>query len=906
MNQKIDTARLLAGVDIVEIVGADLPLKRAGVEFSACCPFHTEATPSFMVSKSKQLYYCFGCGATGDAISWLREYHSLSFQEACERLGAGPAPSAPAKPAGKSKEWTPIMPVPRTAAPVPRTHLFRGEPEAVYPYRSLEGALLGYTYRLRNSEGGKEVLPLVWARNQAGEQMWRWLSFAEPRPLYGLERLSGKEWSILLVEGEKCVEAGRAAQDAFAVLSWPGGGKGVRKADWAPLAGQMVTLWADCDAKRVRLSKMEKEAGMDPASKPLLPEAEQPGVAAMRTIAANLLALDPPAAVFWVPIPAPGEKPDGWDIADAIGEGLAGEDLVAHIRTATPVTADTLAMWNPVSVPEKKPRKGNSSSPCSPGEDELPAVHIVAGESVRVVDRLERLLYGQGDGPVYQRGGIHVRISRVDQVASRARGWDRRAHGTEVVLDDDGVSREPGAIVVSDASTLWVREECHRRARFLRFDKRADDWIRCDLKSEYVDTMLARPDSPAPVLRGLVEAPLIRRDGSILSTPGYDLLSQVYFHSDVEHWKLPPVRQPGSFDPLTDEAIVWAKRVFWDFFGPFSPATGPAGADFSSMVAGVLTALMRPELGPAPGFFYGAPGPGSGKSYVAHMTSIVATGREAPMMTLPVDDAALGDAVFSALRAGDSIICIDNIEKPLISEELNMMLTTTVSTKRVKGVHENQTVRPSMTTFLLTGNNPQVWGDGTTRWLNPYLDPGCENPQNRKFDRNPLAHAKRHRPMLVLAGLTLLKGYADAGRPDVGAVSRFAAWSEWVQSCLIWAGLDDPCKTMSRWTVTDEIKSGLGALLAAWHERYHVRNDHGQMVDVAVTAGEVIAGLSAAQEDLRAAIVGMAADAKGNPDPRRLGNQLKKYLGRIEGGYKLVMTGQKKAGALLYKVEKVS
>src|SRR5260370_7678796 len=65
---------LLARVDIVEVVDRSVPLKKAGANYVACCPFHSEKTPSFTVSPSKQFYHCFGCGAHGTAIGFLIEY----------------------------------------------------------------------------------------------------------------------------------------------------------------------------------------------------------------------------------------------------------------------------------------------------------------------------------------------------------------------------------------------------------------------------------------------------------------------------------------------------------------------------------------------------------------------------------------------------------------------------------------------------------------------------------------------------------------------------------------------------------------------------------------------------------------------------------------------------------------
>lgn len=72
--------------DIVDVIEEFLPLKRKGTNYLACCPFHKEKTPSFVVSKEKQIYHCFGCGVSGDVIKFLMEYKNLSFIEALEYL----------------------------------------------------------------------------------------------------------------------------------------------------------------------------------------------------------------------------------------------------------------------------------------------------------------------------------------------------------------------------------------------------------------------------------------------------------------------------------------------------------------------------------------------------------------------------------------------------------------------------------------------------------------------------------------------------------------------------------------------------------------------------------------------------------------------------------------------------
>ena len=77
---------LLTRVDIVEVVDRHVPLKKAGANYVACCPFHSEKTPSFSVSPTKQFYHCFGCGAHGTAIGFLMEHAGKSFPDAVEEL----------------------------------------------------------------------------------------------------------------------------------------------------------------------------------------------------------------------------------------------------------------------------------------------------------------------------------------------------------------------------------------------------------------------------------------------------------------------------------------------------------------------------------------------------------------------------------------------------------------------------------------------------------------------------------------------------------------------------------------------------------------------------------------------------------------------------------------------------
>ena len=81
--------QLLARVDIVDVIDKHVKLKKSGQNYSACCPFHNEKSPSFSVSPTKQFYHCFGCGVHGTAISFMMEYSGMGFRDAVKELAEG-------------------------------------------------------------------------------------------------------------------------------------------------------------------------------------------------------------------------------------------------------------------------------------------------------------------------------------------------------------------------------------------------------------------------------------------------------------------------------------------------------------------------------------------------------------------------------------------------------------------------------------------------------------------------------------------------------------------------------------------------------------------------------------------------------------------------------------------------
>lgn len=324
--------------------------KRNGHEYASVNPTRSDSKPgSFSINLNTGAWADFATDDKGgDAIS-LRAYlfgeTQLDAAKAlADQLGiissVAVAGRAPVEKKSRS-DWSPIVPVPDNRPAPPVAHVKRGKPDASWKYHTASGGLVGFICRFTTSDGGKEILPLSYCQHATtGAQEWRWMAFPEPRPLYvpGAWR---EGVTKLIVEGEKCAVVAHALLDECDAVSWAGGCKAIDKSDWSRFAeGDKVLLWPDCDAQT------DKDGV-------LLPEAKQPGVAAMSRIAQKLLTQG--CKVRIVVIPAPGEKPSGWDIADALAEGMDAEavrELIKRQRAASaekkqlPATPASAGMWD--------------------------------------------------------------------------------------------------------------------------------------------------------------------------------------------------------------------------------------------------------------------------------------------------------------------------------------------------------------------------------------------------------------------------------------------------------------------------------------------------------------------------------------------------------------------------------
>jgi hypothetical protein len=407
--------------------------KKSGAEYSSVNPTRNDShVGSFSINIFKGVWQDFATGDGGsDPVSlYAYLFHHNDQGAAAKELGAllgvdsvKPVKSVESKKPTKASpsDWMPMIP-PENAPEAHKAHIKRGIPEQVWCYRSASGSPLGYVYKFNTSDGGKVTLPLSWCRNKlTGAEEWRWMAFAEPRWLYGMDRLNEKPRApVLVVEGEKCADVATAELPHLACVSWPGGCKAVAKADWSPLAGRDVIIWPDCDSQKNKAGEY-------------LPFAEQPGMAAANRIADKLLTLG--CRVWLMDIAKPGEKPSGWDVADVVDEGLTGDDLVFYLRTHS----TRLGVLTAPASPDFE--TNDSFTPITSAYELLARYSLIYGHGGTVFDHKERIMLKHSD--------------MVDACINRdfAKKWQSSA--ARKIVHIDNVGFDPGEKEATITCNLW-------------------------------------------------------------------------------------------------------------------------------------------------------------------------------------------------------------------------------------------------------------------------------------------------------------------------------------------------------------------------------------------------------------------------------------------------------------------
>ena len=818
--------------------------KQHGSEYVTRNPTRQDATAgSFSINLESGAWSDFAEGGNakgGDLISLYAYLHGLPQGKACAALARDLGVAPP--PAAKTDNSKHVSPVPDSAPEPPAKHPRHGKPSAQWIYCDPDGQVLSYQYRFETPDG-KQFSPVtLWVNTDTGKLFWRFRKAPGQAPLYRLDQLySRPDAPVVICEGEKAADAAQRLLPGFIAVTSPNGAKAPDKADFSHLRDRAVTIWPDSDA---------------------------PGKAYAEAVAGILKTLGVAARIA-PPIP---DAEIGFDAADAEVAGWTQQQARAYIDSATE------AVISDRPTKEKRPAGDDIEAPPKAAIGQpRPAWQLEAGHLPEAVDYAERILIRECSG-IYQRGYL-CRIT------------------TQALPTVRGIERPAGAITITTVDPHWLNDQLDRFIQWLRWNKKKEEYVEADAPMTLAHRLIARAGQwRFPVLTGVTTAPTIRPDGSLLQQPGYDAATGLFFDPQGEIFT-PIPEQPtqadgrAALDFLIREVLSSQCESDPDQTGfAFTSPTARSAA-----LSAILTPLVRHSLRTAPLHLISATHAGSGKSLLADVVALVATGKPATIFDLGDDEDEQEKRLLSVLLAGDAVINLDNLERPLGGGHINKVLTQETFTGRVLGQSRNATA-PTTTTWLATGNNAGVSEDMTRRVVLCELDPQVEAPQNRQFSRDLHAWIPAHRPALVAAGLTAIRAYIVAGKPKQPALmmGSFEDYHHTVRSALIWLGEADPLGDTAKMEDADPTRAKLRALLSAWH---------GAFGSVPTTAKEAVARANSVLRDengneaphdpiLRETLQEhFADDRRGGISARYLGEFLKKFKGRIENGARFDLAG---------------
>jgi len=276
------------------------------------------------------------------------------------------------------------------------------------------------------------------------------------------------------------------------------------------------------------------------------------------------------------------------------------------------------------------------------------------------------------------------------------------------------------------------------------------------------------------LLKSVITTPIVRLDGSLITQQGYDKKTGLYLDLDDEYQNV--IESPTVED--VKEALSQLMKPFENF--PFINAI-----DRSVLLAGLLSAIVRPILPKCPAIAFDAPVQGSGKTLLATCVGALSLGRtpsvhpHTSLKTKGADD-EIRKLILSDLMSGERIMIWDNILGVFSSSALASILTSSIMPGRVLGASKTVHVENKML-FILTGNNLCFAGDMPRRVLTCGIDPKMPNPFSRSFKIEPLNYVLKHREKMVVASLTIIRGWFSSleYKDKKTASGRMASFENW-------------------------------------------------------------------------------------------------------------------------------
>lgn len=402
------------------------------------------------------------------------------------------------------------------------------------------------------------------------------------------------------------------------------------------------------------------------------------------------------------------------------------------------------------------------------------------------------------DKDLYHRGGALVHTIASEEV--------KRGEDVLVVK---------GTPVIRPTPQSYLTDRISRHARCVKKVKTKggdEKWNHIPPPPNSVRAVLERGSWPGMrELRGILEAPSMRPDGTIIQTPGYDEATKYLY-------------EPNGAFPVIPDAPTHSDAVaaYGRLCEPFAQFPYSQESHRSATIAAVLTLLARPAIsGSVPCWLFDASSSRSGKSLQVDVVHILATGRPASRMTYPEQDDELEKVLSSYAMRGAASVNFDNVARKFGGSALDKCITAVDTVDlRVLGATELVTL-PWTAIIFASGNNVDCRGDMLPRVLSPRLETPLDNPEQRSdlTISDLRAWTKKNRGDLVRAALTILRAYCVAGGPDQNLPKwgGFESWTRFVPQAIAWVGAPDPMGARRGLEGDDDPeKQGALALVTGW------------------------------------------------------------------------------------------
>jgi hypothetical protein len=478
-------------------------------------------------------------------------------------------------------------------------------------------------------------------------------------------------------------------------------------------------------------------------------------------------------------------------------------------------------------------------------------------------DALNALLEHNAPPTVFQRGGLLTRFR---------------------VREDDG---SPYLEPLADAA---LRGILSRVANWMNArDTRDGQVLEDDVPPQEAVADLANLPGwhGVPVVKAVVECPVFARDGGLILTPGYHASARLWYHP------APGLAVPAQPEKPTADDIARAKRWLLDeLLGDF-PFVGDASK--AHALAALLLPFVREMIdGLTPFHLQDAPTEGTGKTLLANVIAIPATGRVLEAQPEATAEEEWRKRITAVLSESPVFILLDNLNHTLDSGALASVLTCRVWRDRVLGFTKTATL-PNTAVWLGSGNNARLSRELIRRTVLTRLDAGLDAPWERTEFRHPnlIRWALDHRGELVWSALTLCRAWLAAGRPaGKQTLGMFESWAEVIGGILDVAGVPGLLGNAREFRASHADKvSEWRAFVVSWWQEFCDR-----------TVGvEDLFGLADRQK-----LLDSVMGDKGERSQRtRLGLAMAKTADRVYGGYRVERAGEDYKGRQQYRLREV-